>query len=83
MTGGGEGEKRMERDANVAKNLALSWIRDVHPSTKRHGGRDRKFEVSKEACTAYAIRMRIRVSYVLRIYDVIYIHLSLSLSSSW
>jgi len=60
---------RMKRDANVAKNLALSWIRDVHPSTKRHRGRDRKFEVSKEACT-YAIRTRIRVSHVLRIHDV-------------
>lgn len=56
----------MERDAN----LALSWIRDVHPSTKRHGGRDRKFEVSKEACTAYAIRTRIRVPHALRIHDV-------------
>lgn len=56
-----EEKRRIERDANMAKNLALSWIRDVHPSTKRHGGRDRKFEVSKEACTAYAIRMRASV----------------------
>lgn len=48
---GKERTRSGKRRVDVAQNLALSWIRDVHPSTKRRGDRDRKFEVSKEACT--------------------------------
>lgn len=52
----------------MAESLALSWIRDVHPSTKRSGGRDRKFEVSKEASIAragtYAHPCILRITYI-------------------